>query len=78
MFADKKKKKKDINIFVFSIFAIICFKSFSINAIKLPQDEGKCLNFKVPIFLYFLSVGKVSMYEKVSGFLLLQNMIFFS
>ncbi|CAN6817050.1 unnamed protein product [Brassica oleracea] len=39
MFADKKKKKKDINIIVFSVFAIICFKSFSINAIKLPQDE---------------------------------------
>uniref|UniRef100_M4D2W2 non-specific serine/threonine protein kinase n=1 Tax=Brassica campestris TaxID=3711 RepID=M4D2W2_BRACM len=43
MFADKKKKKKDINIFVFSIFAIICFKSFSINAIKLPQDEVDAL-----------------------------------
>ncbi|CAN7133536.1 unnamed protein product [Brassica rapa subsp. narinosa] len=42
MFADKKKKK-DINIFVFSIFAIICFKSFSINAIKLPQDEVDAL-----------------------------------
>ncbi|KAF3513253.1 hypothetical protein F2Q69_00008356 [Brassica cretica] len=43
MFADKKKKKKDINIFVFSVFAIICFKSFSVNAIKLPQDEVDAL-----------------------------------
>ncbi|CAH8355428.1 unnamed protein product [Eruca vesicaria subsp. sativa] len=44
MFTDKKKKKKrDINIFVFSVFAIICFKFYSINAFKLPQDEVDAL-----------------------------------
>ncbi|KAL1205154.1 putative LRR receptor-like serine/threonine-protein kinase RFK1 [Cardamine amara subsp. amara] len=34
------EKKKNVNIFAFSVFAIIiCFKFYTINAIKLPQDE---------------------------------------
>lgn len=76
MFADKKKKKKDINIFVFSVFAIICFKSFSINAIKLPQDEGKCLKFLS--FYIFFQLVKFPCMKKFLGFLLLKNMIIFS
>ncbi|XP_024008635.1 probable LRR receptor-like serine/threonine-protein kinase RFK1 isoform X2 [Eutrema salsugineum] len=43
MFAEKKKKKKDVHVFAFSVFAIICFKFHSINAINLPQDEVDAL-----------------------------------
>ncbi|KAG7647955.1 Protein kinase domain [Arabidopsis thaliana x Arabidopsis arenosa] len=39
----KKKKKNDLNIFAFSVFAIICFKFYSVNAIKLPQQEVDAL-----------------------------------
>ncbi|KAG2318961.1 hypothetical protein Bca4012_054815 [Brassica carinata] len=42
MFRDKKKKK-DINIFVFSVFAIICFNLYGVNAIKLPKVEVDAL-----------------------------------
>lgn len=39
MFADKKKKK-GVNIFAFSVFAIFCFKFYDVNAVKLPKSEG--------------------------------------
>ncbi|CAF1928762.1 hypothetical protein Bca4012_072029 [Brassica carinata] len=42
MFADKKKKK-GVNIFAFSVFAIFCFKFYDVNAVKLPKSEVDAL-----------------------------------
>uniref|UniRef100_M4EU51 non-specific serine/threonine protein kinase n=1 Tax=Brassica campestris TaxID=3711 RepID=M4EU51_BRACM len=42
MFADKKNKK-GVNIFAFSVFAIFCFKFYSVNAVKLPKSEVDAL-----------------------------------
>jgi len=46
----KKKKKNDLNIFAFSVFAIICFKFYSVNAIKLPQQEGWFSSYFLSVF----------------------------
>ncbi|XP_010478344.1 PREDICTED: probable LRR receptor-like serine/threonine-protein kinase RFK1 [Camelina sativa] len=45
MYTEKKRnKKKDVNIFfAFSVFAMICFNFYSVNAIKLPQEEVDAL-----------------------------------